>query len=460
MEVSRDFVHLGKSVAVVLARVGLPAEALIKIKRKPSAVVATSASISLPGAMRTGACGGRSTSSNSGSPDCGKRAGEGWGSKVDGSPVASNVSSPSARKHPSGTESGPLTTLSKPQHQASSLPHDFGIPAEEEPPFSDDVVDQRTARKDENDRFDAICPVSPLEPLLDGDALVLSCPRSTMISFQGSVLSECVRGLEILGATAEQLQRVALSAEATSFFELVLSDRNHFVGRCPSGQDGALLASRYNCRVVAVRHVPTVTAVDKTQNTEEEEEQISMDEIGRTTSDKNTGDRYIQSHARETGGESVNSPLHGGERRQSAVSSAAMSGASPGRSEAGAAAKEYRARGVEAAARPLGPGDVVLALAKAGFLEKWKDAAEFDLVTQVGAVPKAVSTYDYLSLLVFCGMLAWVLFSSVAMVSQGVVWRGVAWLRKDCEGQVFRLGYHAARHLLVYFYLRSSWQLC
>lgn len=415
---SHDFAHLGKSVALVLARLGLPAEALIKIKRKTLAGVATAASAPFPGAMQqAGACGGRTTPSHSVSPGCRKRTGGLWGSKVDGSPASSSASSPSIRRRPIGTEdSGAFasSTLSQRQHQccrSNTLPEDFGTPAEESPLSSDIVGGRRTARMDETDRFDAIYPVPPLEPLLDGDVLVLSCLLPTMVSFQGSVLSERVRGLEILGAAAEQLQRVAPSTgkAKASFLELVLSDCNHFVGRYPAGQDGALLASRYDCRVVAVRHTPTVAAVNNdTRNAEEG-----------GSPDRNAAGRYALPSSLSQDGKSVESPLHGGEKQQSAViSSAVRGGAVAGGPGVGAAGGEHSARGVEAAARPLAPGDVVLVLAKEGFLETWKDALEFDLVTEVGAVPKAVATYDYLSLLVFCGMLGWVLFSSIAMVSR------------------------------------------
>ena len=414
VQVSHDFVHVGKSVALVLARLGLPAEALITIKRKRPAGVATTAAAPLPGAIQIGACEGRT---NSESPSCRKRVGERWGSKVDGSPVSS--CSPSARRHPSGAADGAFAwpSLSQPQHQAprsKTIPQVFGTTTGE-PPFSDGFVGrEQTARTGEAGRFDVISPVSPSETLFDGDVLVLSCPLPTMISFQGSLLSESVSGLETLGATAEQLQRVALSTKAASFLELVLSDCNHFVGRSPAGRDGALLANRYDCRIVAVRHTPTAAAVNETRKTEGENGSLNE-----TASDRNTGDRYALSSppGEGQGGDGLSSPSHGGRTQQSAVVSAAVHSASPGGPEDGAAAEEYSARGLEAAARPLAPGDVVLVLAKAGFLESWKDAAEFDLVTQVGAVPNAVTTYDYLSLLVFCGMLGWVLFSSVAMVS-------------------------------------------
>lgn len=408
MRVLHDFVHLGKSVALVLARLGLPAEALIKIKRKPSATTAT---VPTQGAMQAGGSEGRT---NPESPSCRKRVGERWGSKADGSPASSSVCSPSARGHQSGTaDSGcASSSLSPPRRQASrssALPRNFGTPAEE-PPFSDCIVDQQlTWKGGEADRFDVIYPVSPLEPLLDGDVLVLSCPLSTMISFQGSLLSECVRGLEILGATADELQRVALSTKAASFLELVLSDCNHYMGRSPAGHDGALLANRYDCRVVALRHTPTIA-----NGSRRADEEGSVDEVA---SDRNTADRYTRSAPLGLGGESVNSPMYGGGTQQSAVFRAAVFGASPSGPEEGAAAEEYGVRGVEPPARPLAPGDIVLVLAKGEFLETWKDAVEFDLVTHVGTVPKAVATYDYLSLLVFCGMLGWVLFSSVAMVS-------------------------------------------
>lgn len=57
-------------------------------------------------------------------------------------------------------------------------------------------------------------------------------------------------------------------------------------------------------------------------------------------------------------------------------------------------------------------GDVVLVLAKEEFMEKYGASKDFFLLTKVGSVPKPVRYFDYLPLVVFLGMLMWVLFDA------------------------------------------------
>ncbi|CAN0500406.1 unnamed protein product, partial [Discosporangium mesarthrocarpum] len=73
---------------------------------------------------------------------------------------------------------------------------------------------------------------------------------------------------------------------------------------------------------------------------------------------------------------------------------------------------------LEVAQRSFRAGDVVLVLAKEEFLERWSPshAQDFFLVTNVGSVPKPVRYWDYLPLLVFMAMLAWVTTTGVDMV--------------------------------------------
>lgn len=491
VQVSHDFVHIGKSVALVLARLGLPAEALVRVRRGVPGVVNGTNAAAVPsqreeGRSDAGVLGGATISAvnprNSGRR---KRLGERWGPKVEGLPLSASaasaaigggVNSPTLRRRQSGTESSippaaaaataatapPSSTLSQSHAQAStrhsSSPQLFDPPA-------------GAPREDQADRFDPAHPLPPLsEPLRDRDVLVLSCSRATMISFQGSLLSEGVRGLEVLGSTAAQLQSRAKTAATTktsaAFVELVLSDCNHFVGRSPAGPECAVVASRYGCLVLAVRRTVTAaaaaaataaSAVDRNrQGTKGEQGYLVVEEHGgRTTFNENNAsaatavpaaaDRcsfnrpFSPLDRRDMEG-GVSNPLHVGvgEQQRTARSCATAAVVEQGTDPTGAVATatavtaaataavtaaeveaESRVRGVEAdISRPLAPGDIVLVVADEGFSEAWKDAPEFDLVTWLGSVPKTVATYDYLSLLVFCGMLGWVLFSSVTMVSQ------------------------------------------
>lgn len=498
---SHDFAHLGMSAALVLARLGLPAEALVRIRRGAPGVVNVTAP-DIPsqeeGRSDVRVCGANITPNprNSGRR---KRLGDTSDCKAGGLPLPAatvgpaasvatavlggGVNSPTLRRRLSGAEGSiaaaatadaavpPSSTLSQSHAQAAtrkiSSPQLFDS--------------SEGTREGEADRFDPTHPLSPLEESIrDGDVLVLSCSRATMISFQGSVLSEGVRGLEILGSTTAQLQSMAkrTTTNGAAFVELVLSDCNHFVGQSPVSAECALVASRYGCLILAVRHALTVTAaaavaVDSAEQHTEEEQIYLVEENGRSLAfdEKNAAadrcsNRSFSPLDRDREGLVGNHPRVGEQQQQQRRRTARPSAIAVSHDveRMGAVVRtveaEHSAGGVEAAfARPLAPGDLVLVVANGGFSETWKDAPEFDLVTWLGAVPKAVVTYDYLSLLVFCGMLGWVLFSSVAMVSQKLVlccagtcrvqqaiwvWMAVAPNDKD--------------EILVVSYLRRDWR--
>ncbi|CAB1114864.1 unnamed protein product [Ectocarpus sp. CCAP 1310/34] len=460
VQLSHDFAYIGKPVAVVLARLGLPAESLIKIRRRTAAAVAAAAPPAAASPLRevcrdlddgrTGSPGlsGRrkrleeGTSSAAACPSPGRGAAgsssspmrrrKGDPGTADGPTPAVVVARGAGALLPSSLSSSSSTTkaLSPSQHpgRPSALPSRGRS-------FSSGVAGKGLrsgTAGDDDDDFDDIYPVSLLEAVRAGDVLVVSRPQATMTAFLGSVLSSGERGLEVLGASAGQLQRAPTAAPcgdtaaepAAAFLELVLSGRNHFVGRRPSGHEGAALASRYGCRILAVRHVAGNSRTARREGGEM-----------RATPLAAGGDVAMPPLARRHGRrsfalkeEGVESPLRGeggseDERERAAGSGAVVHGyddADDG--PVGLAAAEGS---VEVARRPLAPGDVVLVVADEAFSGLWQDAPEFDLVSRVSAVPKAVVPYDYLSLLVFCGMLGWVLFSSVTMVRAAFAAGGV-----------------------------------
>lgn len=99
-----------------------------------------------------------------------------------------------------------------------------------------------------------IFPVSAAEPIQAGDVLFLSCAQATMIDFQAGAVSKGVKGLKFLDVSA-----LDLPGHGTEFFEIVLSGHNHFVGRSAS-RDNAEFAAYYNVSVVAVRRRGQATA--------------------------------------------------------------------------------------------------------------------------------------------------------------------------------------------------------
>eukprot|EP00752_Nemacystus_decipiens_P012020 g10655.t1 len=108
----------------------------------------------------------------------------------------------------------------------------------------------------EGETYTDIFPVSAAEPVQAGDVLFLSCAQATMIDFQAVTVSQGLKGLKFLDVSA-----LDLPGHGTEFFEIVLSGHNHFVGRSAS-RDNAEFAAYYNVSVVAVRRRGQATATN------------------------------------------------------------------------------------------------------------------------------------------------------------------------------------------------------
>lgn len=419
-----NFSYIGRPVALVLAHFGLPAESLLKIRRRlPVSTVDTQESLRRQGLHNSrdevgvsstidATSGsfeaslsppiGRNITPTSGRTGCRKRLGGAWDSNSERSPSPAAADGGAALRTSGQSGAGPADScLSDYEHGTRSLSghgdHSTpGLYRDRVPrPFdtspgsarADDVRLDDTYRVGTN--YTDIHPVQLSEAVRDGDVLFLSCSRSAMISFQGSTVSERLEGVRLLDANVRYLE-----VQGPALLELVLSDRNHFVGSCPAGGDSKLLASRYGCRIVAVRHAAASTGTEP-----ENHPVVAKNALAKA-------DRRSAVFAQSE--EGLEDPLCGEK---------GSLGSAPALQDPMETAAPWDTCGVEVARRPLAPGDVVLVLAEEGFVEKWKDSQEFDLLTRVGSVPAAVRMYDYLSLLVFCGMLGTVLFSSISMVS-------------------------------------------
>ena len=511
MQVTHSFSYIGQAVSPVLARLGLPAATLLKIKRR---LPLEAGGVVPPREMLIGgdSCDqhrdGNGTSGGIGDEDktiserdvdvatssgtlgCRKRLGVGWESKAGllsvsaanatgtgNAAAAATVGAAAAARRGSdrpfvtprlvgsdddlgSNNAGTFSVKSVPDEQRTRAPLGFDVSPGVRSSDSPDGASHVDNDQGEHNTYADICPVSPSETVCDGDVLVLSCPRSTMVTFQASVLSGGVDGVKMLGSRVSHLAARGGSLLAA----LVLSDSNFFVGRRPTGLEHASSSSSsssssryYECRIVAVRHAiasETCATAAATAGT-----WATADACAAATSAAAT------SAAAASGGSgraaaSSPSPAGAALTRRSAGEPLAASGedarvsrqfvsdrylapldpgedsnkplrdeeASPElgavkRETEGAVGRDYQ-RGLDVARRRLAPGDTVLVLANEGFVKRWKDSRDFDLVTVVGSVPKPVRTYDYLSLLVFGGMLGWVLFSDVVMVSRREVTRG------------------------------------
>lgn len=103
------------------------------------------------------------------------------------------------------------------------------------------------AAEDHGGWFEDVHDVSPEDKVRGGDVLVLSCDQESMVRVQGSIVSHRRRGVNILGVSTHKLE-----APGTVFLELVLSRFSDFLGRV-ARLDHEFFASRYGCSVVGFR---------------------------------------------------------------------------------------------------------------------------------------------------------------------------------------------------------------
>lgn len=453
----KDFSFIGEPAGLVLGRLGLPQDTLIKIRRKISSGVLRQMSKCieentnrhLPGGVARMASSASITKANYQTfkaesmysyrirAEClwGKR--EEQGDNADNT-VPSAVEQSLLRKRwvSDADADGPMTAPgSRPSTNIGREPMtNCG-----ELPLTDTYTD--------------IYPVSSAEPVQAGDVLFLSCAQATMVDFQAITVSQQLKGLKFLDVSA-----LDLPGHGTEFFEVVLSGHNHFVGRSP-GRDNSAFAAYYGCSVVAVRRrgsaeatstVPppisrTVSNSSAAQLSSREfvtdAVEVQVEEGLEPAFDSNTGSSSLMVEGRgvaeavallarrpmstghsprpfaaapsplDSAGASLNTAKSGvstpvgGWSRNSGIT----------RTRATSSATE-EARAIEVAQRSFKAGDVILVLAEEEFMDKFASSKDFFLVTKVGSVPKPVQAFDYLALLVFVAMLT-VVVLGIDMVS-------------------------------------------
>lgn len=308
-----------------------------------------------------------------------------------------------------------------------------------------------SAHTDEMANTKDIYPVSAAETIQVGDILFLSCAQTTMIDFQSIAVTQKLKGLKFLDVSA-----LDLPGQGTEFFEVVLSDHNHFVGRSP-GRDNSEFASYYGCSVVAVRRrgspdaramggPPIVRsgshlgagastsgrAMDSSEagRIEEGNGAVVVSVTPALASTSAAGGMpttpatpaALKRSSRSVGATPFangTTPVANGTTSPS-LSAIAMSRRlrSPGlrKDRARSGTADEGGIGTEDTQRPFKAGDVILVLAQEEFMEKFSGSKDFFLLTKVGSMPEPVRPYDYLPLVAFLGMLIVVLLD-VEMVS-------------------------------------------
>ncbi|CAM9289391.1 unnamed protein product, partial [Ectocarpus sp. 13 AM-2016] len=255
----------------------------------------------------------------------------------------------------------------------------------------------------EGETYTDIFPVSAAEPVQAGDVLFLSCAQAreeaTMIDFQAVTVSQGLKGLKFLDVSA-----LDLPGHGTEFFEIVLSGHNHFVGRS-ANRDNAEFAAYYNVSVVAVRRRGQAEATNPGS---------SVAAAPPSASTRPTGSSFKSSRASAAAmdapevflEEGVEPALNQSSREVSPTGSISTSAGPKTRSLV--SAMSGRAAAAASRGTPRSPmmrrsrkntlihedekdvtetsfkaGDVVLVLAKEEFMEKYGASRDFFLLTKV-----------------------------------------------------------------------------
>jgi hypothetical protein len=212
-----------------------------------------------------------------------------------------------------------------------------------------------------------IHPVSDGETLQAGDVLFLSAGRKYIMGLQNNTSLLKLEGLRLLDVEA-----LDLPGKGSDYFELVLSDRNRFVGEHMTEAD---FSRYYDCTVIAVRR---------------------------------RGSRDAVAFISRTGTASRSPNVLSARPRPSDVTDLEDV---QDRQTSGA---------VDVSNRPFSSGDTVLVLAKEDFEEHWASSSQFFLITKVGKVLESVRAFDYVPLVFFVAMLVLVTASVASMVQSAM----------------------------------------
>ena len=255
-----------------------------------------------------------------------------------------------------------------------------------------------------------------------------------MIEFQAVMVSQGLKGLKFLDVSA-----LDLSGHGTQFFEVVLSAHNHFVGRT-ADRDNSDFSKYYDgCSVVAVRRRGRVDATNPaavSASLSVSRHAMNMSKHIVRSMNSNLGTMAIPEHKSEDNMEqgvlsslpsfapSSDKEIPSSGSTETTRTSARGDSPSPlektrphvpfyipPRSAIPPQERKQVEEG-HVTESPFQAGDTVLVLAKEDFMEKQGASKDFLLVTKVGSVPKPVETFDYVPLLVFLGMLVWVLLGA------------------------------------------------
>mmetsp|Transcript_23543 Transcript_23543/g.56159 ORF Transcript_23543/g.56159 Transcript_23543/m.56159 type:complete len:821 (+) Transcript_23543:120-2582(+) len=410
VQVEGTFKYIGQPVSLALAMLGIHRDCLIKIRRGRHRRARISATLSHDVAA---------TNEPAGPPLNSQQAG------IQALPPA-EMSSSDARS--SSLEIEPVEV------EHSSL-HAENPAARKLVSFVAKQSTDATAQQPARDHVD-LYPVATNELLQEGDVLFLAGGRTTFMALHQAVQTRT--GLRIMEGSAADL-----AGAGVQFVEVVLGPHNPFVGDIVAATS---FGQHYGVSILAIRRKGRQTESAACIEPPAESELDRRFSLQRFSLDRWPGPMASREYVRmegqlqpdpslslseqeralaeppmttreeargqgeaEPGGSTADTRE---EERSGGQPVAAGAGASRASSEDAVGeeedSEEERKRDVEVGRSKLFSGDVVLALAPEGFAAKWGDADDFLMVTTLGHVPKRITLYDYVPVLIFAGMIAWV----------------------------------------------------
>lgn len=451
VEVTGSFELVGQPFALLLARLGLPMDTLVKVRRRSHPDGLSGKPFPL-GRTGVDSCG-TDSSHTAGAVDEDEESNRiGWASRVAGTAAAGGDSRVSGmgpfalrRRSPyvrleAGASDGDRPTrgsdaaapcIEMAKIQTSGVGGKAGDDAAScagggatEEKVDNSNNSNSSSGKDADD-FEDIYGVSTHSTIQSGDVLVLSCARDAMVHFQGSLMSQRRRGLKVLGVSTLILPR-----HGTVLFELVLSRQSGFLGRT-AGLDNAFFAEYYGCSVVAVRLKGGTETRDGVVDVDEGSRFVVDAEgvaalgtpmacaapkggnSGATAAVGGIGEAVLVDA--EDAATVADSPLLSTTPTPLLSSPVGGGARSTGEGELqpmpAFGSRRRRRRGAGFAA-----GDTVIVVAMEGFLEKASSTGEFLSKERLGRLPEPTGWFHVFPLMIFAAMLAWVLFVRVDMV--------------------------------------------
>lgn len=258
------------------------------------------------------------------------------------------------------------------------------------------------------DAIEEMYEIPPGATVRAGDVLVIGCDEEAMVRLHGSVASGGKAGLKVLGVSAPELPRYG-----KVFSKLVLSRSSKFMGRV-ARNDSAYFAASFECSVVSFRlkggGVDLIGCSARGCPGYRSFYNRNSDRSLPSSGESDTAAEGFQGDCKAFFDDEVDTPtplLSDSRAREADIMRV--------ESQRGKSFDDRRRRGEE-----FEPGDTVLVLASEDFLDR-ASATRDDFLSseEVGRLPEPMGWFHFFPLMAFVSMLAWNLATGVGMVREG-----------------------------------------